>query len=60
MSRKSELQPASKGFLTAGRGCVRGVYADENYNVPGDCMNGAFNVDTAEGKVARVASIAPH
>ncbi len=41
------------------RRCVRGATADEKYNAPGGCMNGAFNVETVEGKVARVASSAP-
>ena len=41
------------------RKCVRGVPAEEKYNVPGGCMNGASNVETVEGKVARVASSAP-
>ena len=35
---------------------VRGATADEKESIPDVCVNGAFNVDTGEGKVARLAS----
>ena len=63
MRRKRLRTVRDKRFVDGRRRrCVRGATADEKYNAPGGCMNGAFNVDnveTAEGKVARVASHAP-
>ena len=57
MSGKSLRTVCDKRFLDARRRrCVLGAAAGEKSNAPDACVNGAFNVETVERKVARLAS----
>ena len=60
VSRKSLRTVRVKRFVDGRhRRCFRGATADDKKNTPDGCVNSAFNVETVEGKVARVASSAP-